>query len=55
MKKHHEITRVEALSDAVLRGFGLTFGMLMLIWAAHNCWWNGEMGRRRRLALAGHT
>jgi hypothetical protein len=63
LKKHHEITRVEALSDAVfafaatllvvslevprtypelvanLRGFvafGLTFGMLMLIWAAHN-------------------
>ena len=63
MKRHHEITRVEALSDAVfafaatllvvslevprtypelvanLRGFvafGLTFGMLMLIWAAHN-------------------
>jgi hypothetical protein len=63
MKKHHEITRVEALSDAVfafaatllvvslevprtypelvanLRGFvafGLTFGMLMLIWTAHN-------------------
>jgi uncharacterized membrane protein len=63
MKKHHEISRVEALSDAVfafaatllvvslevprtypelvanLRGFvafGLTFAMLILIWAAHN-------------------
>lgn len=62
-KKGHEITRLEALSDAVfafaatllvvslevprtypelvsnLRGFiafGMTFGMLMVIWAAHN-------------------
>ena len=63
MKRHHEISRLEALSDAVfafaatllvvslevphtypelvanLRGFvafGLTFAMLILIWAAHN-------------------